>query len=233
MQTKVVAVVPARSGSKGFVNKNIAKINGKTLIEYAVESGKKSNLVNEVYISTDSLEYESIAVCAGARSLGLRPPLLANDHAKTVDVILNLFEKKELSGFTHVVLLQPTSPIRPGGLIDEAISLCLSSGESVVSVAKIVDPHPFKIKKIQGGVLFPFYKNSESEVPRQILPAAYELTGAVYVSSIDTLKKMESFFSTKTQPLVCKDFVNIDSEKDYLYLQFLVEKGMVGIADED
>lgn len=228
-QTKVAAIVPARSGSKGFPGKNIAEINGKTLIEYAIESGVSSTAVDKVFISTDSKQYEDIAQRAGAASLGLRPEDLASDSAKTVDVILEMLTHDQMSDFTHVVLLQPTSPIRPKGLIDEAVSLSLSFSESVVTVAKVEDPHPYKMKRIVDGVLEPFLPDGISEIPRQKLPIAYELTGAIYVTPVLSLAEKRSFFSENTIPLVCEDFVNIDSEKDFLFLEFLVKNGKVEV----
>ena len=102
---KVLAIVPARCGSKGFPHKNIAKISDKTLLELAVNIGIKSDIVDDVYISTDCKEYENIAINAGANSLGLRPEALATDTAKSIDAIIDLVEKIN-ENYTYIVLLQ-------------------------------------------------------------------------------------------------------------------------------
>jgi len=108
---KVLAIVPARCGSKGFPNKNIAKICNKTLLELAIQVGVECELVDDVYISTDCKEYEDIAIKAGAKSLGLREKYLASDTAKSINVVIDLINKLNKS-YDYLVLLQPTSPIR-------------------------------------------------------------------------------------------------------------------------
>lgn len=223
----IVAIIPARAGSKGFKNKNIAEIQGKTLIEYAVLSGLKASLISEVFISTDSIEYEAKAIDSGASSLGLRPEILSTDNAKSIDVIIDLLTKPEMRDVTHVVLLQPTSPIRSKQLIDSCIQQCIKGNESVVTVSKIEDPHPVKLKKIDNSILRPYLEGGNSEVTRQELPSVYELTGAVYVSSVENILKEKSFFSSNTIPVVCNDFVNIDNERDFNFLKFLVHENLV------
>ena len=222
-----IAIIPARSGSKGFKDKNIAKINGRTLIEYAVLSALSASKIDRIFISTDSAVYESIALSAGAESLGLRPDFLSGDNAKSIDVVVNLLEDVSLSNVEHVVLLQPTSPLRCGADIDECLTIAERTGESVVSVALIDDPHPFKLKKLVNGSLMPFIEGSSSEVNRQNLPNAFALTGGIYIAKEKQLVDGKSFFSKSTQPYIMDRFVNIDSEEDFEFLRFLVEMNKV------
>ncbi|WP_411991685.1 cytidylyltransferase domain-containing protein [Agarivorans sp. DSG3-1] len=223
----IIGIVPARSGSKGFKNKNISKIKGVTLLELAVDVGLGSELLSNVFVSTDSVEYEAIALNRGAKSLGIRPKYLASDCSKTIDVVLDLISKPTFRNVTHIVLLQPTSPVRDSKLVDECIDLALKSNESVVTVAQIEDPHPYKVKKITNGVLVPFIDNSDSETPRQQFLPAYELTGAVYVSSVENILMNKSFFSDGTKSIKHDLFVNIDSEQDFFFFEFMVNKGLV------
>ena len=144
----IIAIIPARSGSKGFANKNLASINGLSIMERAIRKALQSNLISDVFISTDSKDYEDIAIKAGASSLGLRPKHLSKDSSSTPDVVKHLLENEQLKNVTHIALLQPTSPIRTIDLIDSSISLCLENNQSVVSVSKIEDPHPYKLKKL-------------------------------------------------------------------------------------
>lgn len=225
----IVAIVPARSGSKGFVDKNIAKLEGRTLIEHAVEVGLASKLVEKVYISTDSQKYESIGCQAGAESIGLRPRHLSDDTAKSVDIIRYMLNSPSLDAVSHVVLLQPTSPLRTPEQVDTAVRMAVDSGESVISVAEIDEPHPFKLKKIENGVLAPFIAMTDSELPRQKLQKAFRLTGAIYVSSRDTIMARASLFSQNPLPLLIDRFVNIDTELDLKWLQFLIDTNDVNL----
>ena len=225
----IVAIVPARSGSKGFPNKNIALVEGQTLIEHAVSVALKSKSISKVLISTDSEQYQKIALCKGAESLGLRSDNLSSDNAKTIDVVLDILRKPSMQTCTHVVLLQPTSPIRTASMLDECIKRAIDSGESVTTISKIEDPHPVKIKRLDNGAIKPYLHGGNSEVSRQELPDAFELTGAVYVSSVENIFDNNSLFSENTVPYESDCFVNIDSEKDYQYLQFLLEKGLVAL----
>jgi len=223
MNNKVVAIIPARSGSKGFTDKNISKIDGKTLIEIAIQQAQTCADISEVYISTDSFIYETIAKEKGAVSLGLRSSELANDTAKTIDVVKDLIKHKDFNDVTHIVLLQPTSPLRKSKDITDAIKMSILENESVVSVAKIEDPHPYKMKKIVSGRVVPFIDGFSSEIPRQKYEEVYELTGSIYVTPIKTINEESSFFSKGTLPLYQEDFINIDKEDDYRYLKYLIE----------
>lgn len=225
-----IAIIPARSGSKGFKDKNIAIINGKTLIEYAISSALSATKIDRVFISTDSSAYEKIALDAGAESLGLRPEHLSGDDAKTIDVVVNLLGNDSLSAVEHVVLLQPTSPLRDGADIDKCLNIAETTGESVVSVALIDDPHPFKLKKIVKGSLVPFIEGSSSEVNRQNLQSAFALTGGIYVAMRSQLVEGRTFFSESTQPYIMNRFVNIDSEEDYDFLNFLIKTNKVRLV---
>ena len=217
-----VAVIPARSGSKGFKDKNIALINGVSLIEYAVRAAQSSKYINKIIISTDSEIYERIAIEAGAESLGLRPEELSNDEAKSVDVLADLLSHEALLNTELVVLLQPTSPIRTGEDIDRCICLAEESKESVVTVSKVEEPHPYKLKRIENGSIVPFIEGTTSEIDRQSLPNVFELTGGVYVSSAEQILKNRTLFSSATKPIIVKPTVNIDSEADFDYLKYLI-----------
>ena len=219
----IVAIIPARSGSKGFVNKNIASIKGISLMERAIKKALDSKIIDYVYISTDSNEYEDIAIKSGALSLGLRPSNLSLDSTTTQEVIINFLENDKAKNVTHIVLLQPTSPIRTVDLVDRAISVSLDTNQSVVSVAKVEDPHPFKLKKIINNKLVPFIENTNSEINRQSLPLAYELTGSIYVTTKKNILERNSFFSESTIPIIQENFINIDSEKDFIFFKYLVE----------
>ena len=223
---KIVALIPARCGSKGFKDKNMAKIKGKTLIELAIRVAKNSDIVDDVYISTDCKNYEDIALKAGAKSFGLRDKKLATDNAKSIDVVidfLNKFENKP----KYLLLLQPTSPFRTSQDIKNAFNI-LQTADSVVSVVEFDEPHPYKLKVIENSKLKPFIKNTTSEIPRQQLPKVYALNGAIYFIKIDVLLKEKTFFPENTKPLIMpQPLINIDSEWDYLFLKTLINENKI------
>lgn len=226
----VLAVVPARCGSKGFPNKNIAKINGKTLLEYAVEVGKKCNVVDEVYVSTDCENYEEIAKKAGALSLGLRSEKLASDNAKSIDVIIDLLQKVDKQ-YDYLVLLQPTSPIRETKDIVNMIDLIKKNkADAAVSISIFEEPHPYKLKAIdENGLVNSFIEGTTSEVPRQSLPKAYALNGAIYITKVNTILNEKTFLPKRTIPYIMKDNINIDSEEDFIFLEAMINKNRVKI----
>lgn len=225
--SKVVGLITARSGSKGFPDKNIALLNGITLIDHAIIAGKGSSFIEELYISTDSAVYEKIAVDAGAKSLGLRPENLATDNARSIDVIKNFIEISGLYGGDIIVLLQPTSPVRTGKQIDSAVMLHQKDGESVATVALLDEPNPYKLKVIDDkNTLRPLISCADSEIPRQELPKSYQLTGGIYVSSVSNIFEKGSLFSDNTLPLIVEDFCNVDSCIDLEFLKFRCERGL-------
>ncbi|MDA9032440.1 acylneuraminate cytidylyltransferase family protein [Amylibacter sp.] len=225
--SKVVALVTARSGSKGLPHKNVAVLNGITLLEQAVEVGMKSKLVNEVFISTDSKAYEHLACSAGANSLGLRSDLLSGDEALSIDVIQDFIKKRNLNENDILVLLQPTSPIRNSDQIDMAVELHIKHFESVTTVALVNEPNPYKLKILSSsGSLQDFISGSFSEQPRQSLPSVYQLTGAIYVSSVQNIICKNSLYSDKTIPIIVDEFANIDTAIDLEFLKFRCAKGL-------
>ncbi len=221
---KVIALIPARCGSKGFLNKNIAKIRDKTLIELAVRVGQDCEIIDDVYISTDSKKYEEIAIGAGAKSLGLRSAQLATDTAKSVDVVIDLLNKLETK-YDYVVLLQPTSPMRkPKDITNMLCTLRDSNAEAIVSVEKVNEPHPNKLKKIsENGFIKPFLQDTTSEIPRQLLPDVYKLNGAIYISKYDAVISKRKLLTEKTLPYFMPDSINIDSQFDHNIILGLLE----------
>ena len=226
---KIIAIIPARSGSKGIVNKNIRKVGNKTLIERAIQVARDAN-IKDIFISTDSAAYEKIALSLGAKSIGLRPAHLSSDTAKICDVVINLLDNLKCDNyfFDAVLLLQPTSPQRHCSEIFELQkTLRQTHADAVVSLAKLEEPHPYKLKKIQNGRVVPFLEKTDSEISRQELPVLYKLTGAYYLVKTQALYEEKTFLPKNTVPLITKDVVNIDTEKDVLFAEFLYQKGIL------
>ncbi|MCG3670041.1 acylneuraminate cytidylyltransferase family protein [Aliarcobacter butzleri] len=231
---KILAIVPSRCGSKGFPGKNIAKIGNQTLLELAVKVGLDCKAVNDVYVSTDCKEYEDIALNAGSKSLGLRPEEFATDSAKSIDVVIDLINRLK-EKYDYLVLLQPTAPIREPQDIENMLNLIKDKNvDACVSVTQFEEPHPFKLKKIDSdGYIKSFIDGTTSEVPRQSLPKAYALNGAIYITKIETILNEKTFLPTKTVPYVMNININIDSEEDFIFLEAMVQKKKVKVWGHD
>lgn len=225
---RVLAVIPARSGSKGINHKNLLKINDLSLLEHAVIFALGHNSIDEVVVSTDSKEYEQLAVSRGAKSLGLRDAKLSSDTAKSSDVVLDVLERLDHE-FDVIVLLQPTSPVRKNSDLDAMLTkLNAQTADACVSVAAVEEPHPYKLKKINGeGFICSFIEGASSEIPRQQLPPAFKLTGAFYVVKVKSIMSDKSFFPSRTIPHITDEGVNIDNINDYDRLNYLISNNII------
>ena len=137
----VLAIIPARAGSKSIKNKNLVKIKNKPLISYTIEEAKKSRLINETYISSDSRRIIELAKFNKINYV-LRPKKISSDKAKTIETIKHLikyFKKKNNFYPDYVIILQPTSPLRKSYHIDQAIKLIIKNkkSDSLVSCVKV------------------------------------------------------------------------------------------------
>lgn len=198
----VLALVPARAGSKGLPGKNIRPFCGKPLLQWSVEHGLSSKYVDKVVVSTDSEEFAEIARKGGAHVPFLRPKSLATDVASSIDVILHGINYLERHGeeFNILVLLEPTSPLRRPDDIDRALERLLSvpEAESVVSVSLTEAHHPaFLMKKRKEGFIVPYLPDF-SVVRRQDITPLFFLDGTVYISWTEALKRRRSFYHDRT-----------------------------------
>ena len=229
----IIAVVPARSGSKGLPNKNIAIVNDMTLLEMAINVGLNCKLITDVFVSTDSNEYIDIAESAGAKSNGLRKSHLSDDNAKSVDVVIDLLESLD-TNYEYLVLLQPTSPIREPSDIEKMLNkINANHADACVSVSQLIEPHPYKLKLIsKEGFLESLMMVEGSEVPRQLLPPVYALNGAIYVIKVEALLRDKTFFPSKTLPYLMKENINIDTEEDLIFLKAMEKLDKITIWDK-
>ncbi len=183
-RSKILGIIPARSGSKGVLNKNIRLLNNKPLIQYTIECAKDTNIFDRIIVSTDSSEIEEISTKLGVKVPFLRPPEFATDYSPTIDsVIYTLDQLHKVNGesFDLLMLLQPTSPLRNVEDIVNSVKLLKNNATSLVSVNKIDEPHPFKMKVIYNDRIFPYIPGTDSSVPRQTLQSVYALNGAIPV----------------------------------------------------
>ena len=183
---KILAVIPARSGSKGLPGKNVMQISGKPLIAWSIEEAKRSKYLDKVIVSTDSSEFGEIAEMHGAEVPFLRPTKLSTDEASSFSVIEHAigFLMSQGENFDYIVLLEPTSPLREHGDIDGAIEKLLTSNsaKSIVGISKVECQHPaFVVSKDTGGFIKNYSKNHKIEnLRRQEIEQAYFLEGSIF-----------------------------------------------------
>lgn len=228
--SKVLGIIPARGGSKGIPNKNIRLLNGVPLITYTIQKALNSKILDRVIVSTDSPEIASVAEKSGAEVPFIRPTELATDTARSVDVVLHaleFYEKERVEQYDAVCLLQPTSPYRPGNVIDEALETFLEGGyDALVSVRKVPDHyHPNWVFRLDNGKLSN-YTNEPIETRRQNLNPCYHRDGAIYITRTAVIEKEQSFLASNTCGFVINSpaLINIDSMDDWrIAEQYLID----------
>lgn len=192
---KVLALIPARGGSKGIKDKNITPLCGKPLIAYSILAAKDSQYIDDVVVTTDSERIAEIAKVYGACVPFLRPAELASDTAKTIDAVLHAVKWLEdnQKSYDLLVLLQPTQPLRKAEDIDGALELCIQKGiQDVVSV-KEVSESPVLMRTIDRNGELKGLLPMQSTIRRQDMPQYYLVDGSVYVNRIETLNQSTSF----------------------------------------
>ncbi len=225
---RTIAIIPARSGSKGLKDKNIKELCEKPLMAYAIENALKCQYIDCVMVSTDSEKYAEIAQKYGAEVPFLRSELLASDTAKTLDVIYEVIDEYEKRGekFDVVVLLQPTSPLCTTHNLNEAFEMLYNrKADSIVSVCEC--EHSPLLSNVLGADLnLHHFVKDYSDTRRQDMSTFYRLNGAIYISKIERLKQMKSFYGEKSYAYIMKteESVDIDSEIDFVIAEALLKR---------
>ncbi|MBN1762919.1 MAG: acylneuraminate cytidylyltransferase family protein [Methanomicrobia archaeon] len=231
MRYKIIAIIPARGGSKGLPRKNIKPLLGKPLIAWTIEQAKKSKYIDKVIVSTEDEEIAEISKEYGAEVSFLRPKELARDDSPTIEVILhaiNWFEKRD-EYFDLVVLLEPTSPLRDVEDIDNCVKMLVNNpkAKAIVGIAKLESSHPeFNvvindmgfIRKPDGTSNFKFLR-------RQELEEVYFFEGSIYISKIEALKKNRTFYHELTLAYVVQKYksLEVDELSDFICIEALMK----------
>ena len=191
---KILAIIPARGGSKGIPHKNIINLCGKPLIAYTIEAAKKSMYVDTVLVSTDDIEIQSVSEQYGAMVPFLRDAMIATDKATTISVVVDAVQRLSMNGENYdvVILLQPTSPLRTTEEIDVAIDVFFQNDMQGVVSVNAVETSPFLLRTIEGHRLQRIISES-STIRRQDMPTYYEVNGAIYINHIREIDENLSF----------------------------------------
>ena len=227
---EVLAVIPARKGSKGIKGKNIRKVFGKKLFLYTLEAAMKSKSISKIVVSTDCEEIISDSRALGIDVKNKRPSNLCTSEALTVDDLnyeINQLAKNN-EYFKYILLLQPTCPLRTYRDIDESFSLIKEKDcDSLISVVDVDGQHPLRMKSIRNNYLYNYIDTGFEDMrPRQKLPKVYIRNGSIYFAKMDFFKKRNGFGSDKCLAFKMPEerSVNIDNEKDMLIAEFFLKK---------
>ena len=231
----VLGLIPARGGSKGIPGKNIYPLVGKPLLAYTCEAARQSQHLQRVILSTDSEEIAGVGARYGVEVPFLRPEQYALDNSPSIEAVLHTLEWLRIHDNwipDAVVLLQPTSPLREGVHIDQAVELFHDQqAETVVSVVKV--PHrysPYTIQKIDNGLLQDFWDQvvSFDKFRRQDIPKLYARNGpAVLVTGTDVLLQSKSFYGSRVIPYIMEEkySIDIDDMFDLHLAEFMLTAG--------
>ncbi len=226
-----LAVIPARSGSKGLKDKNIKSLNGKPLMSYPIEAAFSSGVFDTVHVSTDSSKYAEIAVKYGANVPFLRSLEESSDLAYIWDAIVEVLIKYEELGerFDTVALLQPTSPLSSAEDIRKAYRIMeKKQADAVVSVCEAAYP-PLWCNTLPEDGCMNGFSRPETEVPRQELECYYQTNGAIYVVTVSALLKDGglALYGPNSYAYIMprERSVDIDGAFDFLIAEALLESG--------
>ena len=215
---RILGLIPARLGSRGIPRKNVRVLAGKPLLQYAIDCAKRSGAIDEVFVSTESAEVQELAVRLGARAPFLRPVALATDDAPTLPVVLHAIRHIG-EEFDAVALLQPTSPLRTPGHIDQAARmLCADErADSVVSVTEIPEMYApdLSLVVVEGGLKF--VRSEGASLRRQDARRAFVRDGTIYLTRTATIKGTKSLYGVRSLPLIlpARESLNLDSIEDW------------------
>jgi len=194
-----LAIIPARGGSKGLPGKNIKNLCGKPLISWSIDSARKSEYLDEVMVTTDSQEIADISKRCGANVPFLRPSCLASDTATTFDAVKHAIDFYD-NTFDYIVLLEPTSPLRKEGDIDNMIEKIVDSQDlfdSIVSIGEAHE-HPSIMKKItETGQMMNYCPSLEMKSRRQDNDTAYFPYGVAYIVKTSVFMKEKTFYTRR------------------------------------
>lgn len=218
----ILGLIPARGGSKGVPRKNIRLLGDKPLIAYTIEAGLSSAEMDELVVSTDSVEIAQTSEKAGARVPFLRPPALATDKSPSIDTVIHAVEFYAAQGrhFDAVCLLQPTCPFRTAQDISAAIKTFRSkNADSLISVREV--PHEFNphwtFETEESGFLKIATGEKQIIPRRQELPKAYHRDGSIYIVKTNILLSQRSLYGEKIAFHISENpvHINIDTLEDW------------------
>lgn len=222
----VLAIIPARGGSKGVPRKNIRRVAGKPLIAWSIEAAKQSKYIDRLILSSENEEIIAVAEEWGCEVPFVRPIELSGDEVPGMEPVLHALKALPVK-YDYVVVLQPTSPLRTVRDIDGCIGRCARrAANACVSVVE-PDKSPYWAYTLDAeGRMQPLVDTGELIFQRQDLPKTYVLNGAVYVANCEWLLKTKSFVTAETlaYPMDRVNSIDIDTELDLKFAEMLLSR---------
>ncbi|TQP19753.1 acylneuraminate cytidylyltransferase family protein [Vibrio cholerae] len=221
---RVIAIIPARGGSKRLPRKNVLSLAGKPLIGWSIEAAQQSKYIDEIFVSTDDQEISDVAFQFGVNVPELRPIELATDTASSTDVLIYTLRKFGQQS-NIIVSLQPTSPLRTAKHIDEALALFITKGAfSVVSVTPCEHPPQWTNILPEDGSMKDFIQCNNKR--SQDLGEYYRLNGAIYIYDVQALLNSGTILyrdDTYAYKMSNKYSVDIDNEFDFELAEYIIK----------
>jgi len=226
---KIIAIIPARGGSKGVPGKNKKHVDGKPLICYSIEIALQSKQLAGIWVSSDDPEILQLAGSFPGILLHQREEAIAGDNSPVAETVNAIIRQ---SGCDAIMLLQPTAPIRTSENIDEAIRLLDTSKQinSVISVVAMNDIHPARMYWKENGQLISILPEFEL-VRRQEIPPAYYRNGSIYLVRREAFEKEQSLMVKPTLPyeMPLNWLLNIDEPRDMIIAEALIPAWKKGL----
>ena len=223
-----LAIIPARSGSKGLKDKNIKELAGKPLIAYSIECAIQSKCFDKIFVSTDSQHYADIAIKYGADASFLRSAENSGDKADSWSVVREVVKRFRDAGeeYDEIMLLQPTSPLRNSDDIVRSVELLHEkNGNAVISVTEC-DHSPLWSNTLpEDGCMDHFVRDEIRGVPRQQLPTYYRYNGAIYLLTAKELENREHLFEKGCYAYIMDQdrSIDIDTELDFMIAEVIMK----------
>ena len=228
-EKNILAIIPARGGSKGIPGKNIKQFAGKPLIVHSIETSLKCPLVTSTVVSTDDDKIAEVSIAHGAQVIK-RPDELATDASLVIDAIKYTVRKVEEEGdeIDIVILLEPTSPFRRAEDLEKCIQVLLENKADSVATFTSSDISPNRLWRVSEGIVEPYIEGAVPWLPRQKQPKAHELTGQIYGLSKKVLFEKEDSISLllgrKSAVITPRETaLDIDTELDFMVAEKIME----------
>lgn len=230
--SNIVALIPARAGSKGVPHKNIKHLGGHPLIEWSIKACLKSSLIGRVIVSTDSPEYANLAIKLGAEAPFLRPPEISADRSTDYDFIVHALDWFDANGKEPecLVHIRPTTPYRDPALIDEAIKAFRSEPRATAlrSVHEMSESAYKTFEIAPAGQLKCLGSDSTAldaaNNARQQFPVTYQANGYVDVLSSHFIRSNALLHGDWVMPFVTTSVIEVDTIDDFAHLEFLLDR---------
>jgi CMP-N-acetylneuraminic acid synthetase len=231
MNERVLAIIPARSGSKGLPDKNVKELHDKPLLAWSIIQAQASEHVDDVMVNTDSKRYAAVSREYGAEVPFIRPDRLARDKTAIDDVIIHHLDWLENRGETYdlITLVEPTSPLRKKKDIDAPLERLVDRSETADSIVSVrllrEEGHPYLVKEIVNEKLKPYYETNEEIYQRQQLPDLFQLEGTIYASTVDSYRDQRDFVQEQTLPYQVDRWQapEVDDIYDFICIERILE----------